>query len=128
MAEAAHNPERSAAREAATTPSWLDRMPLLVWIGTSLAFLGALAFDSVTARIWVYGRLTFQDRGIAHVWRYFGDRLPELPGGPLFPILFYVCLALLVAGTVAGLALFLVSDDGASAAPDPGKAGAVDAE
>lgn len=88
---------------------WLPSLPQLVWVVVSVVFLVYIAFGSIEARIWTYGRLTFQDRDITHVWRYFGDRLPEMPGGPIFPFLYYLSLAVMVIGTIAGLAMFLLT-------------------
>lgn len=98
--------------EAASDDSvWQSRLSFVVWAGVSLVFLVAIAFGSVEARIWTLGRLTFRERGIAHVWHYFGERLPDMPGGPLFSVLYYLSLAVMVLGTIAGLGLFLLTDD-----------------
>lgn len=88
-----------------------SRLPILVWAATSAVVLIYLAFGSVETRIWRLGRLTFQDRRIVHVWRYFGDRLPDMPGGPLFPTLYYLSLAVLVLGTILGVGMFLLTGD-----------------
>lgn len=96
-----------------------QRVPLIVFAVTSLAFLAYVAFGTVEARIWRFGRLNFEDRSIRHVWSYFGDRLPELPGQTFITGLYWVALAVMVIGTVAGLWLFLGTpdDDPASDAP-----------
>ncbi|HWV22712.1 MAG TPA: hypothetical protein VNZ58_00850 [Thermomicrobiales bacterium] len=89
----------------------MTRLPQFVWLGVSIVFLVYVLFGSVSARIWTLGRLTFQDRRIVHVWRYFGDHLPDMPGGPVFPVLYYLSLAVLVIGTIVGLGLFLLTGD-----------------
>ncbi len=88
-----------------------SRIPLVVFGVTALAFLVYLAFGTIEARIWRYGRLYFEDRTIRHVWAYFGDRLPEMPGQPVIQALYWISLAVIVIGTVAGLWLFLVPDE-----------------
>ncbi len=86
-------------------------VPLAVFGVTSLAFLLYLAFGTIEARIWRYGRLYFEDRTIRHVWAYFGDRLPDMPGQPVIQALYWISLAVIVAGAVVGLWLFLVPDE-----------------
>lgn len=85
--------------------------PLIVFAVSSLAFLAYVAFGTVEARIWRFGRLNFEDRTIRHIWGYFGDRLPELPGQAVFSGLYWIALAVMVIGTVAGLWLFLGTPD-----------------
>lgn len=101
--------------------SWRGRAPFLVWLLASAGFLGYLAFGSIEARIWSYGRLFFQDRKIVHVWAYFGDRLPDMPASPLTPVLYYLSIGVMVAGTVLGLWYLLVEvgdhDAGPAASP-----------
>lgn len=101
--------DESRAVEEAPEPgrSWV---PLAVFGVTSLAFLVYLAFGTVEARIWRFGRLYFEDRTIRHVWAYFGDRLPDMPGQPVIQALYWVSLAVMVIGAVIGLWLFLVPD------------------
>lgn len=89
---------------------------LIVWAVSSVAFLAYLAFGSVEARMWNFGRLNFEDRHIAHVWSYFGDNLPSMPAQPLFTLLYYVAIVVMVIGTVWGLWFFLSEDD---SSPDP---------
>lgn len=86
-------------------------IPLIVFAISSIAFLVYVAFGTVEARIWRFGRLNFEDRTIRHVWSYFGDRLPELPGQSLIAGLYWIALAVMVVGTVAGLWLFLGTPD-----------------
>jgi hypothetical protein len=88
-----------------------DNVPLIVFAVTSVVFLVYIAFGSIEARIWRFGRLNFEDRSIRHVWSYFGDRLPELPGQSLVSGLYWMGLAVMVIGTVAGLWLFLGTPD-----------------
>lgn len=85
-------------------------VPAVVFGVTSLAFLVYLAFGTVEARLWRYGRLYFEDRTIRHVWAYFGDRLPHMPGQPVIQALYWISLAIMVIGAVAGLWFFLVPD------------------
>lgn len=86
-------------------------IPLIVFAVSSVAFLAYIAFGTVEARIWRFGRLNFEDRTIRHVWSYFGDRLPELPGQTFITGLYWLALAVMVIGTVAGLWLFLGTPD-----------------
>lgn len=83
----------------------------IVFAVSSVAFLAYLAFGTIEARIWRFGRLYFEDRDITHVWSYFGDRLPEMPGQGLIEALYWIGLAVTVIGTVLGLWLFLGTDD-----------------
>jgi hypothetical protein len=85
-----------------------SRAPLAVWLVVSAGFLAYLAFGSVEARIWNFGRLLFQDREITQVWAYFGGRLPDLPASALTPVLYYLSLFVMVAGTLLGLWYFLL--------------------
>jgi hypothetical protein len=81
---------------------------LAAWLVVSAGFLAYLAFGSVEARIWNFGRLLFQDREITHVWAYFGNRLPELPASAVTPVLYYLSLFVMVAGTLLGLWYFIL--------------------
>lgn len=106
MAEQVDGPEaEDEAHERGRT-----RRPRLMFGVTSLAFLVYLAFGSVEVRIWRYGRLYFEDRTIRHVWAYFGDRLPDMPGQPVIQALYWLSLTVIVVGAVAGLWLFLEPD------------------
>lgn len=96
---------------------WSVRLPQLVWAAVSVVFLIYLVFGSIEARIWSSGLLSFREKSIAHVWRYFGDHLPDMPGGPLFPALYAISLVVMVVGTIIGLGLFLLSGDDASNSP-----------
>ena len=100
-------PEAEASGASGAGP----RIPLIVFAVTSLAFLVYVAFGTIEARIWRFGRLNFEDRSIRHVWRYFGDRLPDLPGQALITGLYWTGLLVMVIGTVAGLWLFLGTPD-----------------
>lgn len=86
-------------------------VPLIVFAVTSVAFLAYIAIGTIEARIWRFGRLNFEDRTIRHVWGYFGDRLPELPGQAFISGLYWAALAVMVIGTVLGLWLFLGTPD-----------------
>lgn len=92
-------------------PSHASRVRFIVWLVASVGFLSYLAFGSVEARMWNFGRLFFQDRSIVHVWAYFGDRLPDMPASPLIPVLYYLSLGVMVLGTVWGLWYFLMSQE-----------------
>jgi hypothetical protein len=86
-------------------------LPRIVFAVSSVAFLAYVAFGTVEARIWRFNRLNFEDRSIPHVWAYFGDRLPDLPAAGLISALYWISLAVMVIGTVAGLWFFLGTDD-----------------
>lgn len=118
-----HEPDQHEDSSVGHLPRiiWISRV---AWLVVSAGFLAYLAFGSVEARIWSYGRLYFQDRRIAHVWAYFGDYLPDLPADPLTAILYYVSLAVMVLGTILGLWYFLSDAGGQDAidmtsAPEP---------
>jgi hypothetical protein len=84
------------------------RWPFWVWAAATLGFLAYVIFGSVEIRLWRFGRLTFEDRRITHVWSYFGDRVPDLPGGGAIDALYWVSLAMMVLATIVGLWLILV--------------------
>lgn len=117
MTEQVERPDAEAPQEQERS-----LIPMAVFGVTALAFLVYLAFGTVEARIWRYGRLYFEDRTIRHVWAYFGDRLPEMPGQPVIQALYWISLAVIVVGAVAGLWLFLIpdDDDAVDAAAQPG--------
>lgn len=77
----------------------------------ALAFLVYLAIGSIEVRIWRFGRIYFEDRSVREVWAYFGDRLPDMPGQPVISALYWISLAVMVIGSIAGLWLFLGSED-----------------
>lgn len=81
-----------------------------IWLVLSAAFLGFVAFGSLEARIWRSGQLFFRERGVAHVWAYLGRHLPEMPAQSLITVLYYLSVAVMLAGTVAGLWCFLQPD------------------
>jgi hypothetical protein len=100
------------------------QLPRLVFVIASIGFLAFLAIGSVEARIWRFGRLYFEDRTVREVWAYFGDRLPDMPGQPVFTALYWISIAVIVLATLVGLWLFLGTGDddpateAASNAPD----------
>ena len=102
-------PGEVTSEEQAERPG--PNIPVIVFAVTSIAFLAYIAFGSIEARIWRFGQLNFEDRTIRHVWRYFGDRMPHLPGQDLFTGLYWAGLAVMVIGTIAGLWLFLGTPD-----------------
>ena len=111
MEDSQSGPDDSSQTDMAT----VDHAPFvtmqrMVWGIFSAAFVGYLAFGSIEARIWSFGRLSFKERQIAHVWAYFGNHLPDMPGSTAMLMLYYLSLVVMVAGTVVGLWLFLVSD------------------
>lgn len=81
-----------------------------MWLVLSALFLGFIAFGSVDARIWRTGQLYFRERGVAHVWGYFGRHLPEMPAQSLITVLYYLSVAVMVGGTALGLWYFLQED------------------
>lgn len=87
-----------------------------VWLVLSASFLGFIAFGSVDARIWRTGQLYFRERGVVHVWGYFGRHLPEMPAQSLITALYYLSVSVMVGGTVLGLWYFL-HEDGDPSAP-----------
>lgn len=86
-------------------------LPILVFAIAAIGFLAYLLIGSVEARIWRFGRLYFEDRDVREVWSYFGGHLPQLPGQPVITALYWIALAVMVLGTVAGLWLFLGTED-----------------
>lgn len=112
MDEPVHGPEQPPTEgEAIDREEARSHLPLIVFAISSIAFLAYIAFGTIEARIWRFGRLNFEDRTIRHVWSYFGDRLPELPGQAVISGLYWMALAVMVIGTVAGLWLFLGTPD-----------------
>jgi hypothetical protein len=85
--------------------------PRVVFAVVSVGFLLYLAFGTVEARIWRFGRLYFEDRPIRDVWGYLGDHLPDLPGQGIIGALYWLSLGVMVIGVVLGLWLFLGTDD-----------------
>lgn len=98
----------STGTATAGDDSLIARWPFWLWATTTVAFLAYLVFGSVEIRLWRFGRLGFEDRRIAHVWAYFGERLPELSGNGLMAALYWLSLATIVLGTIAGLWVILV--------------------
>lgn len=87
------------------------QFPRLVFGIAAIGFLVFLAIGSVEARIWRFGRLYFEDRTVREVWGYLGDRLPSMPGQPVFTVLYWISVAVMVIGAVIGLWLFLGTED-----------------
>jgi hypothetical protein len=111
MEEQVPNEVTNADVPAADASGTARNIPRVVFAVTSLAFLVYIAFGTIEVRLWRFGRLNFEDRTIRHVWAYFGDRLPNVPGQSLITGLYWVGLAVMVIGTVAGLWLFLGTPD-----------------
>jgi hypothetical protein len=96
------------------------RVPVIVFWVVSVAFLLYLAIGSVEARIWRFGRLNFEDRDVRHVWSYFGDHLPDMPGQSVISALYWISLGVMVIGTILGLWLFLGTEDETPSTDDVG--------
>lgn len=115
MAETPHHgPAAGTGQDSDTKRHGVTRHPALrfgVWLVLSAAFLGFVVFGSVDARIWRSGQLYFQERGVAHVWGYFGRHLPELPAQSFITVIYYLSVAVMIGGSVLGLWMFLQQDD-----------------
>ncbi len=80
---------------------------LAVWATLSLAFVGYLAFGSVGARIWRFGRLHVESRSIAATWRVQGRSLPDVAHQWLIETVFYGAILIFVVGVIVGMRLLL---------------------
>lgn len=84
---------------------------LVVFAVMSVGFLLWVGFGQLEARVWVSGQLTMLDRRISSMWQYLGANLPELPASGLISTGFWVSIAVMVVGTIAGFWLFLGTPD-----------------
>ena len=84
---------------------------LVLFVVLSAGFVLWIGFGQIQARVWVEGQLNLLDRRISAMWSYFGGNLPELPAPDLISSLFWLSLAFIVVGTVAGLWLILCTPD-----------------
>ena len=84
---------------------------LVVFAVLAVGFFVWVVFGQVEARVWVSGELTLLDRPIATMWQYLGNNLPDLPAPGLFSIIYWLSIAFVVIGTIAGLWLFLGTPD-----------------
>lgn len=87
-----------------------------VWMIATLAVLGYAAFGSVSARIWRFNRLYFEDRRVSDVWRYEGKNLPDVPAQDALTLLYYGSVVVLVVGVILGL-WFLLDETGFRESP-----------
>ena len=93
-----------------------------LWAIGAVLFLAWVALGSVSARIWRFNRLYFEDRRILEVWRYEGSNLPDVPFPGALIVLYYGAVLALVVGTILGL-WYLLDETGfrsqsRSASPD----------
>lgn len=84
---------------------------LVLFTVLSAGFLLWIGFGEIQARVWVEGQLNLLDRRISAMWRYFGNNLPDLPASGLISAIFWLSIAFIVVGTVAGLWLILGTPD-----------------
>lgn len=119
MAEIEHAgvPSRSGEPEKQGDRAGGLHTRLIAWLAMSAGFLGYLTFGSVEARIWKFGQLYFEDRRITYVWSYFGRHLPEMPAQSLISVLYYLSIAIMIAGTIGGLWYFLREEPESSSSP-----------
>lgn len=94
-----------------TRPDSSTPIRYVVFAVLTAGFLLWIVFGQVVARVWVAGRLSFVDRRIASMWQYLGQNLPSLPASGVFTVLYWVSVAIIVFGTVAGLWLILGTPD-----------------
>lgn len=86
---------------------------LIVWLIASLAFLGYLAFGSVTVQVWRFSDFLQQyyaihvTRRILHIWIYQGNQLPSDHFSWLVHVAYYCCLFICIATAIAGVWLLL---------------------
>ena len=75
----------------------------VVWGIVALGFVGYLVFGTVSARIWRFNRLYFEDRRILEIWRYEVNNLPDVPTQGALTLLYYGSVVVLIGGVVLGL-------------------------
>lgn len=97
---------------------------LIVWMIVSLAFLGYLAFGSLSVQVWRFSDFLQQyypvhvSRRILHIWIYQGNQLPDVHFAWLVHVAFYACLFVCIACAIYGAWLLLDrAGTGASRAP-----------
>lgn len=84
-----------------------DRVRIVVWTILSLALVAFLAFGSVDARIWRFGRLHVESKSIATIWRIQGDSLPQVSRQWMMETLFYGSIVVFVVCVVLGMRLLI---------------------
>jgi hypothetical protein len=102
------SPQDDTEADDGTSPFPIAR---LLWVVAALAFLGYVVFGSVSARIWRFNRLYFEDRRILEIWRYEGRNLPDVPLQDAVTVLYYGAVVALILATVLGLR-YLLDDTG----------------
>lgn len=86
---------------------------VIVWLIASLAFLGYLAFGSVTVQVWRFSEFLQQyypiyiQRRILHIWIYQGKQLPQVRFSWVLLVIYYGCLFICLAGAIYGVWLLL---------------------
>lgn len=84
---------------------------LVLFVVLSVGFLIWVGFGQIQARVWVEGQLNLLDRRISGMWSYFGSNLPDLPAPGMISAMFWLSIALILVGTIAGLWLILGTPD-----------------
>lgn len=85
----------------------------VVWLIASLAFIGYLAFGSVTVQVWRFSDFLQQyypiyvSRRILHIWIYQGNQLPDVRYEWLLHAVYYTVLFVCLAGAIYGVWLLL---------------------
>lgn len=86
---------------------------LIVWLIVSLAYLGYLAFGSLTVQVWRFSDFLQQyypihvSRRILHIWIYQGNQLPDVHYSWLVHFAYYACLFVCIACAIYGAWLLL---------------------
>ncbi len=99
------------AEESSQTTGSVNPVRLVVWAMMSAGFLVWVGFGQVEARVWVSGQLTLLDRRIATMWQYLGNNLPDLPASGVVTFVYWLSIAIIIVGTIAGFWLFLGTPD-----------------
>lgn len=100
------------------TRSWTAprRARMILWAVVTTALFGYIAFGSVPAYMWRFGRLHDDARQVRGIWTIQAGNLPDVSAQWLMDGLFYGALVAFLVGVALGL-WYLLSPEDSDASP-----------
>lgn len=95
------------------------RMRTVLWAFATIALFGYIAFGSVPAYTWRFGRLHDDARPVRGIWSVQASNLPDVSHQWLIDGVFYGALIAFLIGVTLGLWYLLTSEDSKASPHQP---------
>lgn len=95
------------------------RVRMILWVVATIALFGYIAFGSVPAYTWRFGRLHQDARQVRGIWTVQASNLPDVSPQWAINGIFYGALVVFLLGVTLGLWYLLSSDDNEASTIQP---------